>query len=116
MEEDSLRVMCLCFGLVTALRMFTMSSKIPISSQKNQHQSDNIFGRYIDFESRNVINSHESRHDHLSSAEFGLYNKYKDINFAAMPENRISGNGDRFSQNEFPIETREDKKGCQNFS
>ena len=73
-------------------------------------------GRYIDFESRNVINSHESRHDHLSSAEFGLYNKYKDINFAAMPENRISGNGDRFSQNEFPIETREDKKGCQNFS
>ena len=108
--------MCLCFGLVTAPRMFRKLLKIPISSQKNQHQSDNIFGRYIDFESHNVTTSHESRHNHLSSAEFGLYNKYKDINFAAMSENRISGNGDRFNQNEFAIDTREDTKGCQNFS
>ena len=67
-----------------------------LSHEKNKHQSDNIFGRYIDFESRNTRSSPESRHSHISPAEFGLYNKYKEINFAPMSENRISGNGDRF--------------------
>ena len=44
--------------------------------------------------------SHELRQSHVSSAEFGLYNKYKEINFAPMSKNRIPGNGDRFNQND----------------
>ena len=40
---------------------------------------------------------HELRHGHISPAEFGLYNKYKEINFSPMSENIISGNGDRFN-------------------
>ena len=41
-----------------------------------------------------------SRDSHISPAEFGLYNKCKEINFAPMSKNRISGNGDRFNQND----------------
>ena len=87
-----------------------------LSHEKNKHQGDNIFGRYIDFESRNTRSSHESRHSHISPAEFGLYNKYKEINFAPMSENRISGNGDRFNQNDFVIDTREGTKSCQDLA
>ena len=41
-----------------------------------------------------------SRDSHISPAEFVLYNKCKEINFAPMSKNRISGNGDRFNQND----------------
>ena len=33
-----------------------------------------------------------------------------------MPENRISGNGDRFNQNGFVIDTREGPESCQDLS
>ena len=33
-----------------------------------------------------------------------------------MSENRISGNGDRFNQNDFVIDTREGAKSCQDLS
>ena len=33
-----------------------------------------------------------------------------------MPENRISGNGERFNQNDFVIVTREGTKSCQDLS
>ena len=98
--------MCLCFGLGLALRVFTKLLKIPIS-EKDQYQSDNIFGRYIDFESHNTTDSHEPRLHHMSPAKCGLYNKHKDSNFALMSENKNSGNGDRFNQNDFAINTRE---------
>ena len=55
--------MCLCFGLGPALKVFTKLLKIPIS-EKDQYQSDNIFGRYIDFESHNTTGSHEPRLSH----------------------------------------------------
>ena len=87
-----------------------------LSPEKDQYQSDNIFGRYVDFESHNTRSSHEPRHSHISPAEFGLYNKCKEINFAPMSENRISGNGDRFNQNDFVIDTREGAKSCQDLS
>ena len=89
--------------------MFTKLLKIP-SPQKDQYQSDNIFQRYVDFESHNTRSSHIPRHSHISPADFGLYNKYKEINFAPMSQNRISGNGDRFNQNDFFIDTREGTK------
>ena len=79
-----------------------------LSPEKDQYQSDNIFGRYVDFESHNTGSSHEPR--------YGLYNKYKEINFAPMSENKISGNGDRFNQNDFVIDTREGTKSCQDLS
>ena len=74
---------------------------------------DNIFGRYVGFESHNTRSSHEPRRSRISP---GLYNKYKEINFAPMSENRISGNGDRFNQNDFVIDTREGAKSCQDLS
>ena len=97
--------MCLCFGLGPALRVFTKLLKIQIS-EKDQYQSDNIFGRYIDFESHNTTGSHEPRLRHISPAKCGLYNKHKETNFALMSENRNSRNGDRFNQNDFVIDTR----------
>ena len=104
-KETLYEFMCLCFGLGPALRVFTKLLKIPIS-EKDQYQSDNIFGRYIDFESHNTTGSHESRLRHISPAKCGLYNKHKESNFALMSENRNSGNGDRFNQNDFVIDTR----------
>ena len=35
--------------------------------------------------------SRELRHSYISPAEFGFYNKYKEINFSLMSENRIFG-------------------------
>ena len=75
-----------------------------LSPEKNEHQSDNIFGRYVDLESHNTRISHESRHSHISPAELGLCSKYNKINFVPMSENRIFGNGDRFNQNDFVID------------
>ena len=75
-----------------------------------------MFGRYVDFESNNTRSSHETRHGHISPAEFGLYNKYKEINFSPMSENRISGYGDRFNQNDLVIHTRKGTKSCHNLS
>ena len=33
-----------------------------------------------------------------------------------MPENRISGNWDRFNQNDFVTDAKEDTRSCQNLS
>ena len=97
--------MGLCFGVGLAPRVITKLLKIPISLlKKNEHQSDNIFGRYVDLESYNTRISHESRHSHISPAELGLCSKYNKINFVPMSENRIFGNGDRFNQNDFVID------------
>ena len=52
----------------------------------------------------------------MSPAEFGLYNKYKEINFAPMSENRIYGNGNKFNQNDFVTDTSKGIKSCQNLS
>ena len=62
---------CLCFGLGPAPRVFTKLLKIP-SPQKDQYQSDNIFQRYVDFESHNTRSSHIPRHSHISPADFGF--------------------------------------------
>ena len=113
---DSLRVHVPVFWIAPAPTVFTKLLKIPISPEKDQYQGDNIFGQYVDFQSHNRRSSHELRHSHISSAEFGLYNKCKEINFAPMSENRISGNGDRFNQNDFVIDTREGAKSCQDLS
>ena len=51
-----------------------------LSPEKDQHQSDNLFGRYVDFESHNMRSLHEPRQSHISPAEFGLYNKHKETN------------------------------------
>ena len=85
-----------------------------VCPEKNQHQIDNIFWRYVDFESYNSKSSHKSRHGHISPTEFGLYNRYKEIDFVSISENRISGNGDRFNQNDFVIDIREGTENCQN--
>ena len=43
-----------------------------LSSEKDQCQSDNIFGQYVDFELHNTRNSHQPRHSHISPAELGF--------------------------------------------
>ena len=113
-EGDSLRVHLPVFWTrPSTADVYKVIEDCNLSPEKNQHRINNIFGQYIGFDTRS---SHESRHGHLSPAEFGIYNKYKNINFAFMPENKISGNGDRFNQNDFVIDTREDTKCCQNLS
>ena len=110
-EEDSLRVHVLVFWTRPSTKgVYKVIENSNFYPEKNQHQSDNIFGRYVDFESHNTRSSHESRQSHVSPAEFWLYNKYKEINFALMSKNRISRNGDRFNQNDFVIDTREGTK------
>ena len=113
-EGDSLQVHVPVFLTRPSTKGVCKAIENPnLSPEKDQYQNDNIFGRYVDFESHNTTNSHEPGHSHVSPAEFGLYNKCKEINFAPMSENRISGNGDRFNQNDFVIDTREGGKSCQ---
>ena len=113
-EGDSLKIHVSVFW--ARLSTKGVYKVIENSNLSPEYQSDNIFGRYVDFESHNTRSSHEPRHSHISPAEFGLYNKYKEINFAPMSKNRISGNGDRFNQNDFVIDTREGTKSCQDLS
>ena len=87
-----------------------------LSPENNQHQGDDVFGEYVDFESRNTKSSQELRHSHIFPAEFGLYSKYKEIDFAPMPENRISRNRNRFNQNDLsltPEKVQKVVKTCQ---
>ena len=112
-EGDSLRFHVPVFWTRPSIKgVYEVIENSNLSPEKNQHQGDNVFARYIDFESHNTRSSHASRHSHLSPVEFGLYNKYKEINFAPMSENRISGNGDGFNQNDFVIDTKEGTKSC----
>ena len=117
MEGDSLQVdVPLSWARPSTTGVYKVIENSNLTPEKNQHQSDNIFGRYVEFELHNTRSSHESRHGHISLAEFELYNKFKEINFAPMSENRISGYGDRFNQNDFIIDTIESTKSCQNVS
>ena len=94
-EGDSLRVHMPVFWTRPSTKsVYKVIESSNLSPEKDQYQSDDIFGRYVGFESHNTRSSHKQRHCHISSAEFGLYNKYEEINFAPMPENRISGSGD----------------------
>ena len=116
-EGDSLRVHVPAFWTRPSTKgVYKAIENSDLSPEKDQYQSDNVFGRYVDFESHNTRSSYEPRHSHISPAEFGLYNKCKEINFTPMSENRISGNGDRFNQNDFVIDTRESAKSCQDLS
>ena len=63
---------CLCFGLGPAPRVFTKLLKIPISPEKDQHQSENIFGRYVGFESHSTRSSHEPRQSYISCRIWAL--------------------------------------------
>ena len=101
--------MCLCLGIGPVPRVSTKLLKI-------LYHSDNVFGQYVDFESHNTRSSNELRHSRISPAEFGLCNKCKETNFPPMSENRISGNGNRFNQNDFVIETKEATKSCQDMT
>ena len=103
-EEDSLRAQVSVFWTRPSTEGVTKLVKIISLPRK------------INIESENARSSHELRQSHISSAEFGLYNKYKEINFAPISKNRISGNGDRFNQNDFLNDTREGNKSCQNLS
>ena len=73
-------------------------------------------GRYVDFESHNTRSPHESRYDLIPPVEFGLYNKYKEINFEPMSEKRISGYGDSFKMtlSLTPEKVKKVIKSCQN--
>ena len=94
-KGDSLRVHMPVFWTRPSTKsVYKVIESSNLSPEKDQYQSDDIFGRYVGFESHNTRSSHKQRHCHISPAEFGLYNKYEEINFAPMPENRISGSGD----------------------
>ena len=116
-EGNSLRVhVSLFWTRPSIIGIYKVIENFNFIPEKNQHQSGNIFRRYVDFKSHNTSSSHKSRHGHISPAEFWLYKKYKVFNFAPMSENRISGYGDRFNQNDFLIDTTEGTKSCQNLS
>ena len=75
--------MSLRFGLGPTPREFCKVIENPsLSPEKNQRQIDNVFGRYVNFETHNTRSLHESRHSHISSEQLELYNKFKEINFA----------------------------------
>ena len=115
-EGDCLQVHVLVFWTrLSTTDIYKVIENSNLSPEKNQHHN-NIFGQYVDFESHNTRSSHELRHGQLSPAKFGFYNKYKNINFVPVSENRISGNGDRFNQNDIVIGTREGTKSCQDLS
>ena len=61
-----------------------------------------------------LILSHTIQEAHMiiSPIEFGICNKYKEINFSPKSENRIFGYEDRFNQNNFVIETEEGAVSC----
>ena len=63
-----------------------------------------------------VRSNKELRRSNISPAEFGLSCKCKEIHFQLKPENTISDNWDRFSQNYFLNDNREGKKSCPNLS
>ena len=90
-EGDSLGVHMPVFWTRPSTKsVYKVTENFNLSPEKDQYQNDNIFGRYVDFESHSTRSSHDPRHSHISPAEFELYNKYEEINFAPMPENRIS--------------------------
>ena len=113
-KENPYEFMCLYFGLGPAPSVFTKLLKIPISLLRKINIR--VIIRYVDFESHNTRSSHESRHSHISPAAFRLFNKYKKINFKPISGNRTFGNGDRFNQNDFAIDTREGTKSYQDLS
>lgn len=79
--------MCLCFGLGLVPRVFTKLLKIPA-----------LLLRKINIRVMTYLDNMQILTHIVQEAQnFGLYNKYKEINFAPMPKNRFSGNGDRFS-------------------
>ena len=55
-----------------------------LTYEKNQHQNDNTFERYLYSDSNNTRSSLELRHSHISSVEFGFYNQCKEYGFLGM--------------------------------
>ena len=79
-ERDSLRVHVPVFWTrPSTTGVYKVTENSNLTPDKNQDQSDNIFGRYVNFESHNTRSSHESRDGNISPAEFELYNKYNEI-------------------------------------
>ena len=91
-EGDSLRVLVPVFWTRPSTKgVYKVVETSNLSLEKEQYQSDNIFGRYVDFESHNTRSSHDPRHSDISPAEFGLYNEYKQINLAPMSKIEFLG-------------------------
>ena len=109
------KFICLYFGLGPAPRMFTKLLKIPDSLLKKINVRVIIYLDDMMILSPTIPEAHMSR-DTISPAKFELYNKYKEINFAPMSENRISGNEDRFNQNHFVTDTGKGTKSTQDLS
>ena len=66
-EGDSIRVYVLVFWTRPSTKsVYKFIENSNLSPEKNQHQSDNVFGRYVDFESNNTRNSHELRQSYTS--------------------------------------------------
>ena len=59
-EEDTLRVHVPVFWIRPNTKgVYKVIENPNLSSEKDQHQRDNIFERYVDFESHNTKSSHE---------------------------------------------------------
>ena len=66
-EGDSLRVHVSVFWTRPSTKgVYKVTENSNLVPEKNQHQTDNIFGRYVDFESQKTRISHELRHSHIS--------------------------------------------------
>ena len=77
-ERDSLRVYVPMFWTRPSTKsVYKVIENSNLSHEKDQHQSDHIFGEYVGFKSHSTRSLHESRSSYISPAEFGLYNKIK---------------------------------------
>ena len=103
--------MWLCFGLGPAHRVFTKLLKIPISLLRKLNIRIIIYLEDMLILSHTIYAQIWVEVRSYISCRICLYNIYKEINFSPITKkNNISGNGDRFNQNGFSIDTREGKK------
>ena len=115
LEGDSLRVHVPMFWTrLGTIGVYKVIKNSNLTSEKNYHQIDNIFRRY--FEPHNTRSSYEARHRHISPAKYVLFNNYKEINFAPMTENEISGNGERLNYNDFVTDNRKVRRVAKTFN
>ena len=103
--------MWLCFGLGPAHRVFTKLLKVPISLLRKMNIRIIIYLEDMLILSHTIYAQIWVEVRSYISCRICLYNIYKEINFSPITKkNNISGNGDRFNQNGFSIDTREGKK------
>ena len=92
---------CLCFGLWSAPRIFTIIKSFNRPLQTRQHSNLYLPRRYV----ANVVdvtrNSHCKRHIDFSITTFGFCDQPQKITSSSCETNRVSGLNNRYRENDF---------------